>query len=163
MGPSDVPNQDQIHTADGAVNLSLAPGPATSLQAKYPRMLITALLHDTIEDTTTDFDDIDKIHGQEIARWVAFLTKNKALPEPDREADYIQRLLQAPWQVQVCKLADVFDNLIDLAQLAPDRRGHSLERAEQYLKALQAAPAAELRKPLAMVLQLLTEIKAQHG
>ena len=43
-----------------------------------PRMLITALLHDTIEDTTKDFDDVEKDYGQEIARWVAFLTKNKA-------------------------------------------------------------------------------------
>ncbi len=79
-----------------------------------PRMLIAALLHDTIEDTTTDFDDIEKSYGQEIAHWVAFLTKNKALPDADREADYIRRLVGAPWQVQACKLADVFDNLIDL-------------------------------------------------
>src|SRR5437868_15467992 len=65
-----------------------------------PRMLITALLHATIEDTTTDFDDVAKNHGPEIARWVAFLTKNKALPEAEREADYVRRLLSAPWQVQ---------------------------------------------------------------
>src|SRR5438552_6042427 len=70
-----------------------------------PRMLITALLHDTIEDTTTDFDDIEKQYGREIAQWVAQLTKNKALRDADREADYIQRLRAAPWQVQACKLA----------------------------------------------------------
>ena len=51
-----------------------------------PRMLIAALLHDTIEDTTTDFDDIAKHHGDEIAAWVALLTKNKSLPEAAREA-----------------------------------------------------------------------------
>src|SRR5437868_5732433 len=56
-----------------------------------PRMLITALLHDTIEDTTTDFDDIENHYGQELAHWVAFLTKNKALAEAEREEDYIQR------------------------------------------------------------------------
>src|SRR5438270_229702 len=77
-----------------------------------PRMLIVALLHDTIEDTTVDFDDVAKHHGPEIALWVASLTKNKSMPEAQREDDYIQRLLQAPWQVQACKLADVFDNLM---------------------------------------------------
>ncbi len=82
-----------------------------------PRMLIAALLHDTIEDTTTDFDDIAKHHGPEIAGWVAALTKNKALEETAREADYIARLIQAPWQVHACKLADVFDNLVDLPKL----------------------------------------------
>ena len=127
-----------------------------------PRMLMTALLHDTIEDTTTDFDDIEKHWGKEIARWVAFLTKNKAMPEAEREEDYVQRLLQAPWQVQACKLADVFDNLIDLDHLPPDRRRHGLERAEQYLHALQTRPAPELQKPLAMVLQLLAEMKTRH-
>jgi guanosine-3',5'-bis(diphosphate) 3'-pyrophosphohydrolase len=126
------------------------------------RVLITALLHDTIEDTTTDFDDIEERYGQEIARWVAFLTKNKAMPDEERERDYIERLLQAPWQVQACKLADVFDNLSDLGQLPPDRRQHSLERAESYIKALASAPAAELRKPLSLVMQLLSDIKRRQ-
>jgi GTP pyrophosphokinase len=39
-----------------------------------PRMLITALLHDAIEDTTTDFDDVEKLHGHEIATWVSCLS-----------------------------------------------------------------------------------------
>src|SRR5262249_46293209 len=49
-----------------------------------PRMLIAALLHDTIEDTTTDFDDIHERYGAEIATWVAFLTKDKRLLEDER-------------------------------------------------------------------------------
>jgi guanosine-3',5'-bis(diphosphate) 3'-pyrophosphohydrolase len=126
-----------------------------------PRMLIAALLHDTIEDTNTDFDDIEKHFGQEIAGWVSFLTKNKALPESDREADYTRRLAQAPWQVQVCKLADIFDNMIDLPNMPQERRPHSLKRAEYYLNALSIQPAAEMQKPLALVSQLLSEMKAK--
>ncbi len=99
-------------------------------------MLIAALLHDTIEDTTTDFDDIEKHYGREIATWVAFLTKNKALPETEREADYVGRLAQAPWQVKVCKLADIFDNMLDLPNMPAGRRPHGLERAEYYLQGL---------------------------
>jgi guanosine-3',5'-bis(diphosphate) 3'-pyrophosphohydrolase len=124
-----------------------------------PRMLIAALLHDTIEDTATDFDDIEKLHGREIAEWVAFLTKNKALPETERETDYVRRLLQAPWQVQACKLADIFDNLMDLPNLPPDRHRHSLERARHYLEALKNLPAPELERPLALAAQLLSEMK----
>jgi guanosine-3',5'-bis(diphosphate) 3'-pyrophosphohydrolase len=125
-----------------------------------PSMLLAALLHDTIEDTTTDFDDIEKHFGEEVARWVAFLTKNKAMPEEEREKDYVQRLLQAPWQVQACKLADVFDNLMDLPRLPPDRRCQSFKRAEHYLQALQEVSAPELRTPLALVTQLFVEAKA---
>jgi (p)ppGpp synthase/HD superfamily hydrolase len=124
-----------------------------------PRMLKAALLHDTIEDTNTDFDDIAKHHGPEIASWVAYLTKNKAMEETAREADYIERLLKAPWQVQACKLADVFDNLIDLPNLPPERRLQGLRRAEQYLSALKAVSTPELQKPLALVQQLLDETR----
>jgi (p)ppGpp synthase/HD superfamily hydrolase len=124
-----------------------------------PRMLIAALLHDTIEDTTTDFDDIEKHFGQEIASWVSVLTKNKALAEKDREAEYVKRILAAPWQVQACKLADIFDNLIDLPNLPPDRRGHSLMRFEQYVDALKTLTNPELQKPLALVKQLLHDMK----
>ena len=46
-----------------------------------PRMLATAVLHDTIEDTTTDFDDLEKHFGREIAEWVSLLSKDKRLPE----------------------------------------------------------------------------------
>src|SRR5579862_6249820 len=76
-----------------------------------PRMLITALLHDTIEDTTTDYDDIEKLYGPEIATWVSYLTKDKRLAEQERERVYIDGLKKPPWQVQVCKLADMYDNL----------------------------------------------------
>jgi guanosine-3',5'-bis(diphosphate) 3'-pyrophosphohydrolase len=124
--------------------------------------LTAALLHDTIEDTTTDFDDIEERFGRQIAAWVAALTKNKSLPEAEREQDYIQRLLQAPWQVQACKLADVYDNLTDLPRLPPERRGHSLERAEQYLQAIQQAAGSELREPLRLVMQLLQEMKTNQ-
>src|SRR5437764_12419113 len=71
-----------------------------------PRMLMTALLHDTIEDTTTDFDDLAERYGAEVAAWVAILTKDKRLQEDERERAYLEQLKKAPWQVQVCKLAD---------------------------------------------------------
>src|SRR4051794_21512678 len=45
-----------------------------------PRVLTAALLHDTIEDTLIDFDDLEDNFGSEIAGWVATLTKQKKLP-----------------------------------------------------------------------------------
>lgn len=119
-----------------------------------PRMLITALLHDTIEDTTTDFDDLERQFGHEIATWVSCLSKDKRLPERQRELAYITRLQEAPWQVQVCKLADLFDNLTDLATLPAEKRAHSRRRAEQYLAALKQAAAPEVTKPFALVEEL---------
>src|SRR5712672_2578769 len=59
------------------------------------RILTAAVLHDTIEDTTTDFDDIEKQFGSEIAGWVALLSKDKRLPDPQREAVYQESLASA--------------------------------------------------------------------
>jgi len=125
------------------------------------RMLATALLHDTIEDTTTDFDDITEVFGPEIAGWVACLSKDKRLPDDERERDYINRLCLAPWEVQVCKLADVYDNLMDARNLPASRRAHNLARAEQYFAALQARELPETRAPLRVVQELLAELRAK--
>jgi (p)ppGpp synthase/HD superfamily hydrolase len=125
-----------------------------------PRMLITALLHDTIEDTTTDFDDIEERFGKEIASWVAILSKDKRLRDDDRERAYIERLKEAPWQVQVCKLADIFDNLMDIPQLPANKRAHALKRAEQYFASLRDLKAPEAKVPLAFVALLIEESRA---
>src|SRR5947207_14097454 len=44
-----------------------------------PKALAAALLHDTIEDTTTDRDDLIEQFGAEVAEWVAALTKDNRL------------------------------------------------------------------------------------
>lgn len=78
-----------------------------------PVALAAALLHDTIEDTTTDYDDLAAAFGGEVAACVAALTKNSALPEPLREPAYDEGLRGAPWQARLVKLADVYDNFHD--------------------------------------------------
>lgn len=75
--------------------------------------IAAALLHDTIEDTTTDYDEIEEKFGREVADIVASLTKNMALRETVREAEYDARLAAADWRARLIKLADVYDNLCD--------------------------------------------------
>ncbi|MBS0186446.1 MAG: bifunctional (p)ppGpp synthetase/guanosine-3',5'-bis(diphosphate) 3'-pyrophosphohydrolase [Planctomycetes bacterium] len=75
--------------------------------------LAAALLHDLIEDTTTDYEDILERFGSDVADMVAALTKNMALPEPRREKMYDQQIAAADWRVRLVKLADTYDNLID--------------------------------------------------
>src|SRR5581483_11387251 len=51
-----------------------------------PTALAAALLHDTIEDTTSDRDDLIEKFGNTAAEWAALLTKDKRLPDEEREA-----------------------------------------------------------------------------
>ncbi|MBY0527732.1 MAG: HD domain-containing protein [Gemmataceae bacterium] len=103
-----------------------------------PRVLAAAVLHDTIEDTTTDYDDIIEHFGPEVASWVQALTKEKRLPDAQRESEYMQALADAPWQVHVCKLADIHDNLIDSKHLRAEGLARTIRRSREYMAALDA-------------------------
>lgn len=108
-----------------------------------PRVLAAALLHDTIEDTPTDYDDIADEFGTEIADWVAALTKEMRLPDDEREKKYRGVLASSPWPVIVCKLADIYDNLTDSATLTSEQRAKTVERSRIYLETMRAALPAE--------------------
>ncbi len=126
-----------------------------------PSVLTAAVLHDTIEDTTTDFDEIAKEFGSEIAGWVSALSKDKRLPETEREKAYEAQLAQAPWQVRICKLADIYDNLMDAIHMPEDNRARSKRNAHRYLAALKSNLPEEARRPWDIVARLLAEIEAK--
>lgn len=125
-----------------------------------PRVLTAALLHDTIEDTPTDFDELAERFGAEIAGWVAALTKDMRLEEAEREKEYRRVLARAPWPVVVCKLADVYDNLVDSRHLSSDRRARSVQRSEEYVAALKPTVPPEARSALAAVERRLEQAGA---
>jgi guanosine-3',5'-bis(diphosphate) 3'-pyrophosphohydrolase len=97
-----------------------------------------ALLHDTIEDTTTDYDDVEEEFGKPIADAVSALTKNMLLPERTREKEYDARLARADWRVRLVKLADAYDNYIDAVH-----RGDSSKKDTRRDKALRAIALAQ--------------------
>lgn len=101
--------------------------------------IAAALLHDTIEDTLTDFDEIAERFGESVAGIVAALTKNMALPEPAREADYDARLAAADWRARLVKLGDVFDNLSDLSSLSQAERDKMADTPDKCRRAVALA------------------------
>jgi guanosine-3',5'-bis(diphosphate) 3'-pyrophosphohydrolase len=75
--------------------------------------LAAGLLHDTIEDTATDYDEVAERFGERVADYVAVLTKDKRLPEEKRERTYFAQLARAPLPVRLCKIADSLHNVRD--------------------------------------------------
>lgn len=90
-----------------------------------PVALCAALLHDTIEDTPTDYDDILEAYGEDVADCVAALTKDMRIREDIRETKYDAGLIAADWRAKIVKLADVLDNLTDATRT---RGGRSTSR-----------------------------------
>jgi len=77
-------------------------------------ILCAGWLHDTIEDTDTDYDDIDDKFGTETADIVATLTKDTRMIKQKREIDYCTQLSKGAWKSQIVKFADILANLEDL-------------------------------------------------
>jgi guanosine-3',5'-bis(diphosphate) 3'-pyrophosphohydrolase len=119
-----------------------------------PQVLQAAVLHDTIEDTTTDFDDIKERFGVQVAQWVAALSKDKRRQDEEREDEYCRTLAASPWQVRICKLADVYDNLSDSGSQPAEKRARSVSRSRKYLDALKVKMPPEIERPLAIVEEL---------
>ncbi len=96
-------------------------------------LLVTAVLHDTIEDTTTDRDSVEHQFGSRVSQYVALLSKDKRQLEEERERAYFAGLAAAPVGVKLCKLADVYDNLLDSLSLALETRRKKLQQARELL------------------------------
>jgi guanosine-3',5'-bis(diphosphate) 3'-pyrophosphohydrolase len=126
-----------------------------------PQALAAAVLHDTLEDTTTDFDDLVERFGPDVAAWAAALSKDKRLPYEEREQAYCRTLAAAPWQVQVGKLADVFDNLLDMGSLPEAKRLEALRKKQRYLEALRSGLKPEAAAALTLVTRLAVELEAK--
>lgn len=123
-----------------------------------PKMLAAALLHDTIEDTSTDCDDIIERFGPDVARWVAALTKDMRLPNDEREEAYCRALASADWQVKVCKLADIYDNLGDCRHFSPAGRRKTAQKSRMYLDAIGPTLPEQAREAFRLTEARLAEL-----
>lgn len=113
--------------------------------------LIAALLHDLIEDTTTDYDDLARRFGSAVADAVAAVSKDGRLPHDQRESAYDEQVAAASWQARLVKLADVYDNFCD-ARSDAERAG----AAQKVKRAIQCAgEAPELTRAVKLARQLI--------
>ncbi|MEE8459600.1 MAG: HD domain-containing protein [Phycisphaerales bacterium] len=121
------------------------------------QVLAAALLHDVIEDTTVDYDDLLKDFGGQVADIVACLSKDPRFVEHERERLYDEQLAKGSWQARLVKLADVYDNLAD----APDD-GVSHRMLEKLDRAVGlAGDGPHIADAITVVRQLADDIRAE--
>lgn len=84
-----------------------------------PEVLAAALLHDTIEDTPTVYDDIAGPFGRRVANLVAELTDDKRLPKKRRKREQIRHAGLISRDAQRVKLADKLCNLREILASPP--------------------------------------------
>ena len=98
-------------------------------------ILCAGWLHDTIEDTDTDYDDLDENFNREIADIVSTVTKDTRMIKQKREVDYCAQLKLGSWQAQIVKFADILANMEDLENSKKsdsDRKRQAQNKLEYY-------------------------------
>ncbi|GAB2561752.1 HD domain-containing protein [Spirosoma aerophilum] len=121
-----------VHLSNVAMEILMAARETNDFDLRYAVQV--ALLHDTLEDTNTTFEELKETFGSEVAQAVLALTKNEDIPEVEQMADSLTRIKKLPKEVWAVKLADRITNL----QAPPAH--WSIEKIKVYQKqALQIA------------------------
>ena len=82
-------------------------------------VLQAALLHDTIEDTETDRDEIESHFGSRVCAIVLEVSDDKSLVKPVRKARQVAHAPHLSSEAQTLKLADKISNVYDVAFSKP--------------------------------------------
>ncbi|MFZ5881459.1 MAG: HD domain-containing protein [Chloroflexota bacterium] len=96
-----------------------------------PSLLAAALLHDTIEDTGTQPEEIEAGFGAEVLSLVLEVTDDKSLPKARRKQLQIDHAPHISSQAKLLKLADKICNIHDILHAPPS--DWPLQRKREYL------------------------------
>ncbi|WP_142846968.1 bifunctional (p)ppGpp synthetase/guanosine-3',5'-bis(diphosphate) 3'-pyrophosphohydrolase [Telmatospirillum sp. J64-1] len=118
--------------------------------------IITALLHDTIEDTPATLEDIEKLFGKEIGRLVDGVTKLTRIElqsDHSKQAENFRKLVLAMSEdirVLLVKLADRVHNMRTLHYISkPEKRRRiALETMEIYAPLAERIGMQEMKSEL---------------
>jgi len=94
------------------------------------KTLIAAVLHDTVEDTETTFEELVERFGNKVACVVKELTDEKMLPKVQRKREQVERAPQLSKRAAIVRLADKTCNLRDIATHPP--KDWPLKRKQAY-------------------------------
>lgn len=92
--------------------------------------LTAAVLHDTVEDTDTSLDEIEREFGTEVRGLVDEVSDDKSLEKMERKRLQIVNAPKKSTKAKLVKLSDKLYNLRDLEKQTPV--GWTEERTQQY-------------------------------
>jgi guanosine-3',5'-bis(diphosphate) 3'-pyrophosphohydrolase len=93
--------------------------------------LMSAILHDTIEDTETTGAELELEFGPEVRKVVEEVTDDKGLPKAERKRLQIEHARTISVRAKLVKLGDKISNIRDVSEAPP--ADWSSERRREYL------------------------------
>ncbi len=83
-------------------------------------LLIAALLHDTLEDTDAQPEELSQRFGPSVLAWVLEVSDDKSLPKHERKQRQIDESGKKSREARLIKLADKISNVSDIIHHPPN-------------------------------------------
>ena len=96
-----------------------------------PEILAAALLHDTLEDTKTEPEELEAEFGKKVCEYVLDVTDDKILPKDERKRRQIEHAKKISKGAALIKLGDKISNVTDVTNNPP--ADWDINRRKQYL------------------------------
>ena len=104
---------------------------AEATEGKDAALVAAGWLHDTLEDTDTEREELVTLFGEDVTALVAAATDDKSLPKAERKRLQIAHAPGLAPRAKVLKIADKISNLRSLILSPPD--GWERERLIDYV------------------------------
>ena len=104
---------------------------AEALEGSDAPLIAAGLLHDTLEDTPTRYEELEAAFGSDIASLVAELTDDKSLPRDERKRRQVETTPSKSVRARLLKIADKISNVRAIASSPPAT--WDVERCVQYV------------------------------
>src|SRR5690625_188415 len=88
-------------------------------------LVCAAYLHDVVEDTPYEIEDIEEIFGEKIAHLVTAHTEDKTKSWTERKQHTIETVGEAEKEIKYLIVADRLDNLLDMKKELK-QKGHAI-------------------------------------
>lgn len=106
---------------------------------------MAAVLHDTVEDTNTNFQELSDLFGKEVAAIVFFLTNVATQEQGNRKTRFMlncSHILNSPYPLSLAiKCADLISNTRTIVERDPDFAKVYLEEKRTLLKDMMESPS----------------------
>jgi (p)ppGpp synthase/HD superfamily hydrolase len=135
---------------------------AMAVKEPDTHLIAAALLHDTVEDTGTTKEELEREFGEDIADLVAEVTDDKSLPKVERKRLQIEHAPHLSPRAQTIKIADKISNLRAILSTPPEdwdlrRKREYFEWAKRVVEGC-AAPNPVLKEEFERVVKRVIEL-----
>ena len=104
-------------------------------------VILGAILHDLIEDTDVDYEELAERFGHPVATLVSELSADQRLPKEQRKHEMLERIRNGSKAARIVKLADRLDNITGMERFSESKKASYVRESRAILEACRGVNA----------------------